>query len=200
VNIFLFVSLMFSIAVLDDFLNPDIDPSTLCPFCDEPLPPTPTPKLQSLLTSAKRRGYPDPRPSNPRGLKARMAVFISACQRHRFEYNEFPKARAKGWPTDIDFKKVRERVERRKDELRRLVDGGGEGMEENMKKAREESLFWGEVKGEVEKSSRTAIENISETNKKIFTRTRKHTRIITDTFNIVKTTARYRRQVGRTTS
>lgn len=48
-------------------------------------------------------------------------------------------------------------MERRKDELRKLVDRGGEGMEEAMKEAREESLFWGEVKGEVEKLGSRAV-------------------------------------------
>ncbi|TFY72456.1 hypothetical protein EVG20_g543 [Dentipellis fragilis] len=118
----------------DDSLLIDstVDPSTLCPYCDEPLPPSPTPHLQSLLAAAKRKSYPEPRPGNPRGLKAPLPTFITICQRHQFEALEMPKAKKRGWPTSIDFSKLRSR-------------------------GREESMFWNHVVKEVQAMGSRAV-------------------------------------------
>ncbi|KAA1468921.1 hypothetical protein DENSPDRAFT_764132, partial [Dentipellis sp. KUC8613] len=125
-----------------------VDPSTLCPYCDEPLPPSPTPHLQSLLAAAKRKSYPEPRPGNPRGLKAPLPTFITICQRHQFEALEMPKAKKRGWPTSIDFSKLRTRVEKLAPRLRDLVTG---------QRGREESMFWNHVVKEVRAMGSRAV-------------------------------------------
>lgn len=129
-----------------------VDPSTLCPFCDEKLPPKPSPLYQSLLEAAKRKAYPDPRPTNPRGLKALMSVYVASCKRHRFEAHQIPEAIAKGWPTDINFGRVRERVENLNVGLAKLVRGEGG--------ARNESIYWTTVIKEVQKVGSRAVSGV----------------------------------------
>ncbi|KAI0832012.1 RTC4-like domain-containing protein [Trametes gibbosa] len=108
---------------LDDiFLDPSVDPKTLCPWCDERLPSNPTPHLVSLMDVARRRSYADDRPTNPLGLRAPPAVFVSVCQRHRFERIWVPRARKRGWPTRIDWGRLSGRVGHLEGTLKTLVD------------------------------------------------------------------------------
>jgi hypothetical protein len=134
------------------FSGESLDPSSLCPFCDEKLPLNPSPFYRTLLEAARRKAYPDPRPTNPRGLKAMMGIYISSCKRHRFEAHQIPEAIAKGWPTDINFGKVRERVERLADGLAKLVRDEGS--------AREESVYWTIVMMEVRKLGSRAVSGV----------------------------------------
>ena len=92
------------------FINPETDPSTLCPWCDEPLPTRPSPYLLRLMAAAKTRSASDARPTNPLGLYAAPAVFVNVCQRHRFESVQVPLAKRRGWPTRIDWKGLGGRV------------------------------------------------------------------------------------------
>ncbi|KAG1770154.1 RTC4-like domain-containing protein [Suillus placidus] len=116
------------------------DPSTVCPYCDEPLPLNPTPQLKNLFATAKLQSYVDPRPRNPIGLKAPLGIYISACQRHHFETHSLPEALEKGWPQSIDFKKVPDRIEN-----------------DDARGPRSRSVFWRELKKEIKKQgSRTA--------------------------------------------
>ena len=124
----------------------------LCPFCDERLPPKPSHLYRSLLEAAKRKAYPDPRPSNPQGLKASMSIYVALCKRHRFEAHQIPEAIAKGWPTDIDFGRVRDRVEQLRDSLRRLVKGEGN--------TRDDNIYWITVIKEVQKMGSRAASSV----------------------------------------
>ncbi|KAF8260688.1 RTC4-like domain-containing protein [Lactarius quietus] len=128
------------------------DPSMLCPFCDERLPPNPSPLYRSLLESAKRKAYSDPRPSNPLGLRASMGIYVASCKRHRFEAHQIPEAIAKGWPMDIDFGRVRDRVEQLRDNLGKLVKGEGN--------ARDENIYWTTVIMEVQKMGSRAASSV----------------------------------------
>ena len=133
-------------------MGANVDPKTLCPYCDDPLPDTPTEQLLTLLAALVRTSRPDPRPANPLGRRAPMRLFAPACQRHRFERDWLPLARARRWPTRIDFAGVRARVERRKAALRAvLADADARG-------ARGESVFWREVREEVRvRGARAAV-------------------------------------------
>src|ERR1700722_17694887 len=106
-------------------LDPHTDPSTLCPYCDLPLPLTPTPHLQKLLKNAAAhpRSRPDNRPSNPLGRRAPLIVFINVCQRHQFENVWLPKARLKGWKEEIEWKALSGRVGRLREQLGRILGG-----------------------------------------------------------------------------
>ncbi|KAF8188197.1 hypothetical protein K438DRAFT_2147597, partial [Mycena galopus ATCC 62051] len=74
------------------FISPKTDPSTLCPFCDAPLP------------------QPDSRPANPLGRKAPCAIFASLCDRHNLESKLLPLAEQNGWPQSIDWDHVKQHV------------------------------------------------------------------------------------------
>ena len=132
------------------------DPSTLCPYCDEQLPPHPTPSLQSLMSNARRKSYADPRPRNLRGLKAPLAIYISVCQRHRFELHQLPIALERGWPQIINFQKLPKRVARMKIELEAIILACDD--QDGTKGPTSRSVFWREVKKEVKnQGSRTVV-------------------------------------------
>ncbi|KAF7796825.1 hypothetical protein EIP86_008009 [Pleurotus ostreatoroseus] len=103
------------------FLNPNVDPATLCPWCDEPLPPVPSPHLQKLIAAARTHSAPDGRPTNPLGLYAAPTVFINVCQRHRFESVQVPLAKKRGWPTQIDWAGLGRRVCAMRDALSAIL-------------------------------------------------------------------------------
>lgn len=103
-------------------MSPTRDPRTLCPYCDAPLPPSPTPLLTRLLASTALKSKPQARPGNPMGRKAPFTAFIAVCQRHRFETKILPEAEAKGWPKSIEWTKLEGRVSRMKDILQRLIE------------------------------------------------------------------------------
>ncbi len=81
-----------------------------------------------------------------------MSVYIASCKRHRFEVHQIPEAVAKGWPTDINFGKVRERVERLAVVLAKLVRDEGN--------TREESVYWTTVTAEVRKLGSRAASGV----------------------------------------
>ncbi|KAI0339419.1 hypothetical protein BDW22DRAFT_1380615, partial [Trametopsis cervina] len=91
-------------------MDPNLDPSTLCPWCDEPLPPVRSSHLQKLMKAARSRSYNDPRVSNPLGLHAPATVFLNVCHRHRFERHHFPLAQRRGWPMQIDWESLPDRI------------------------------------------------------------------------------------------
>ncbi|KIK18140.1 hypothetical protein PISMIDRAFT_14544 [Pisolithus microcarpus 441] len=162
---------MDNLALADDSIDIGYarDPSTLCPYCDEPLPPHPTPSFQSLLSKAGKKSRPDPRPRNPKGLAAPLTIYISVCQRHRFESHQLPIALERGWPQAINFKNVPMRVERMKPDLEAIIMDdddddtdndvvGDIDEDDDTRGPRSRSVFWKEVKREVKKQgSRTTV-------------------------------------------
>jgi hypothetical protein len=139
------------------FLDPNIDPATLCPYCDQLLPEEPTARLIDLLKAVFKKSRQDPRPSNPLGRTAPVSLFVNACQRHRFESESLPRAKEQHWPTEIDFKAVRRRVEALEPELQGVIDGlasDPEDMEDpdvtiTVSPLRRRSSFWEEIVAEV---------------------------------------------------
>lgn len=161
-------------------ISPDTDPHTLCPYCDTLLPSSPSPILINILAATRKKSTRDPRPSNPLGLKAPLAIFIVACQRHKFESQILPEAERKGWPKTIQWTKLGARVEGMKDDLQALIedpggenrdvdldegideverlfrnDSHGDGTRQKGPKAR--SIFWAEVMDEVKKKGSRAV-------------------------------------------
>ncbi|KAG8931438.1 hypothetical protein FRC02_002716 [Tulasnella sp. 418] len=110
---------------------PPIDYSTLCAFCDEPLPMNPSRSLQRLFEQIKPRARKQPRPTNPLGLTAPFTVYIQYCHNHRAEKNYIPDGLRRGWPKKIDFSAIRSRLQKPKNMkvLRMIVDGSGERAE-----------------------------------------------------------------------
>ncbi|KAL5492496.1 hypothetical protein ACEPAI_3943 [Sanghuangporus weigelae] len=113
------------------------DPKTLCPYCDMPFPPNPTPLLIDMLKRIPK--YPDARPTNPLGLKAPLLSYVTMCQRHQFEMQLLPKARAAGWPTCIDFTTLPGRIHALRKHMTVLLRDKGK------------SIFWRELKKDIDK-------------------------------------------------
>ncbi|KAF8199874.1 RTC4-like domain-containing protein [Mycena galopus ATCC 62051] len=86
------------------------DPNTLCPYCDVPLPQNPSPTLLRLLDEAASKSYADARPDNALGQMADTPIRAPICAQHVFERDLIPKARSSGWPTEINFRQVEQRV------------------------------------------------------------------------------------------
>ena len=145
------------------FLDPNIDPSTLCPWCDQQLPTDPTPRLKSLIEFVRSKSYSAPRPSNPLGLGAPLTASVAVCQRHRFESHQIPKAQAKGWPTKIDFVQVKPRVEALRSKLEALVldePSDADNLilpDKDEEKPRDNCPFWMEMVKEVKSKGTRAV-------------------------------------------
>ncbi|TFY64647.1 hypothetical protein EVJ58_g2485 [Rhodofomes roseus] len=148
-------------------LGGDVDPNTLCPWCDERLPPAPSPHLESLIAAARRSSTRDPRPVNALGLRAPVGTFVSVCQRHRFESHQIPKAQARGWPTKIDWDSVAPRVKALRAKLQEIIDdvdedflpgahraddAGDDDVARWSDRPRKGSTFWRDVVKSVRKS------------------------------------------------
>ncbi|KAH6871950.1 hypothetical protein BKA70DRAFT_1353538 [Coprinopsis sp. MPI-PUGE-AT-0042] len=100
---------------VDQLLSSDVEDvaisGPLCPFCDGPLPESPTPKCQQMLAELKAMSTANPLPGYPdhrTGL--RHDIYADFCARHRCEVTEVPVAAAAGWPTSIDFHLLGEHV------------------------------------------------------------------------------------------
>ncbi|KAF4569831.1 hypothetical protein EYR40_008811 [Pleurotus pulmonarius] len=136
------------------------DPKTLCPYCDMPLPSSPTPLLQYLLspdyTPLYSKSDPDPRPGNRLGRTAPLSAFISVCQRHRFESEMLPEAERKRWPKEIDWQALASRVTNMKHIVQELIldtPGVVDGP-------REQCVFWTEVVKEYREKGSRAVTGV----------------------------------------
>ncbi|KAJ2929474.1 hypothetical protein H1R20_g7620, partial [Candolleomyces eurysporus] len=121
------------------FISSTTDPKTLCPYCDNPLPSSPSPALVKMLEAMLGKSYRDPRPANPLGRKAPFATFIDLCHRHQFESKILPEAEKKGWPKVIDWDSLSARIENMQSELQKLIDDTSD------KGPRSRSPFWQDI-------------------------------------------------------
>lgn len=87
-----------------------LSPSKLCPYCDEPLPLNPSSTIKKLLKSLLNNSRLAPRPSNSGGRDAPLHLSITLCSVHRAESSTIPAGLAQGWPDDIDFEEIGERM------------------------------------------------------------------------------------------
>ncbi|KAJ7078226.1 hypothetical protein C8R43DRAFT_1143432 [Mycena crocata] len=109
------------------------DPATLCPFCDEPLPRSPSAKLLAMLEEGRA---PDDRPENVLGLVVKTSIAAPICLRHVFERDQIPKAQYNGWPTTLDPKAIERRLKANKAQFDALInDGQCDG-------ARKDNIVW----------------------------------------------------------
>ncbi|GAA5995860.1 hypothetical protein JCM5350_007962, partial [Sporobolomyces pararoseus] len=90
-----------------------IDPSTLCPFCDQPLPEEPSERLSSLKRYLLARPHIESRHSfrNPKAKYLPIVEIASFCQLHKVEKTVIPEGRAKGYPVKIDWRALPQRIE-----------------------------------------------------------------------------------------
>ncbi|KAF5339536.1 hypothetical protein D9611_011462 [Ephemerocybe angulata] len=97
-------------------------PGTLCPFCDEPLPPILSSALTSELLRLMSISVPDPLPDNPLHRCLSIQHHAVFCSRHEYERKEIPKAKTHQWPLDINFYALHRRIENFQDELEAIMD------------------------------------------------------------------------------
>jgi hypothetical protein len=94
--------------------------SSLCPFCDEPLPNPLDPSLEAELSRLMKKTIPDP--FNPGHRKAAtMMVTIAFCHRHHIARVEAPKAQSQSWPTP-DFEGLHARITGLREELNAVIE------------------------------------------------------------------------------
>ncbi|KAJ7702175.1 hypothetical protein B0H16DRAFT_1227586, partial [Mycena metata] len=87
------------------------DPATLCPFCDEQLPASPSTELLQLRTRMEAISTPDPLPENSGHRRPASIVQVQGyCEQHRMERNVLPLAVAENWPFQPAFDALFDRV------------------------------------------------------------------------------------------
>lgn len=84
----------------------------LCPFCDQPLPISPSQKLLTMQKRLESLSTLDPLPDNPlhRRCQGGFTTYIDFCALHNFEAEELPNATSNGWLLNPDFKTLYDRV------------------------------------------------------------------------------------------
>ena len=107
--------------------NPPPDPTTLCPWCDDPLPANPSEELQALMEAARDLSVAQPTKWNPLAMSGSVAVISAVCHRHERELDQELDPLAynptlRGWPEIIDWKAIPHRVISMKDSLQRIAD------------------------------------------------------------------------------
>lgn len=95
--------------------DPDWDyPDQRCAFCDEIIPADfkPSATLEKMRKDLQPLSQPDPiRYFNPNHRKTTSAlVYMEHCQRHQLELELWPAARQQGWPTEIKFSTLHNRI------------------------------------------------------------------------------------------
>ncbi|KAJ7623920.1 RTC4-like domain-containing protein [Mycena polygramma] len=154
------------------FISPDVDPKTLCPYCDRPMPLAPTAVLERLLSVMFSKSIPDPRPANPLGRKARSEGFATLCQRHAFERDMMPRAIAQGWPTVVNWDGLKARVEALTSDLDEILKDtgskivyGNTGEQDDIQTRpngpRMECVFWTELLAALKASGSRGVSSVS---------------------------------------
>lgn len=100
-----------------------MDPSRLCPFCDEEWPEFPSEDLLALRKTVEKVATKQPRFGNAAGLKAPMQNYVDLCQLHRSETQYIPEGIRNGWPQQIDWQKIPDRLRGKETEraLQRII-------------------------------------------------------------------------------
>jgi len=100
-----------------------------------------------LKTVIKKYSVSDERVGNRLGLTAPLDKYVPVCQRHQFETDEIPRAKKNGWPSDIDFAALPERVEEACMKKRLAA----------VMKNPTRSFFWREIQEDVKAGGKRAV-------------------------------------------
>ncbi|KAJ7912485.1 hypothetical protein B0H13DRAFT_1874862 [Mycena leptocephala] len=89
----------------------EADPDTLCPFCDQELPISPSAELIALGVRMGEISVADPIPGNSRHRTPTSMVHVQGyCELHRMERDILPLAIAGNWPFSPDFPALFDRI------------------------------------------------------------------------------------------
>lgn len=132
---------LVDLASLEDDIEiqENVDPRSLCPWCDETLPAKPSKTLLRMIGETKKLSYAAPRSTNSLGLKAPFSQYLHVCERHTFERDELSKAKANKWPQRINFRRLGARVEDMYDDLQLFILD------------KSESVFWTQLEEKISK-------------------------------------------------
>lgn len=75
-----------------------------------------------LLANARPKAWPQPRHGNALGLTAELEHFMDVCAQHRDEASIIPDGVKQGWPTEIDFDALPERLRAFRRKLQKIVE------------------------------------------------------------------------------
>ncbi|EGF99249.1 uncharacterized protein MELLADRAFT_94792 [Melampsora larici-populina 98AG31] len=102
----------------------DNDNIPKCPFCDDPLPSQPSPKLHSLMQMLldRPKAKKTPRPGNPDAVSLPMSETIAFCVMHGAEEKYIPIGKQNGWPSSINFDELSSRVEKFVPDLQHIIN------------------------------------------------------------------------------
>lgn len=149
---------------LVDVIDPSVDPTTLCPYCDCVLPTSPSPTLLDMLQTAHLKSQADPRPSNPLARFAPMTVYVDLCHKHQFETRILPEAQAQGWPTQICWPDLQGRIEARESIFQALLDDYNQSSPTEVgvspQGPRSQSIFWRELMHAIHKNGFNKVQGV----------------------------------------
>lgn len=78
--------------------------------------------LLALMAAVIPHAFPSPRPGNPKGLSARsFTLFVKLCTQHRNETTIIPYGLDQGWPHEINFEALPNRVKLLRAQLAAIV-------------------------------------------------------------------------------
>lgn len=99
-----------------------IDPTTLCAFCDRPLPAVQSEALCHLRERLHALSKPCPGPNNPLHRSAPISIYMTYCERHMAEQKLMPTALEEGWPLRPNFDTIFDRLAQSCIELRAVSE------------------------------------------------------------------------------
>ncbi|KAJ7653858.1 hypothetical protein B0H17DRAFT_1146920 [Mycena rosella] len=89
----------------------EVDPNSLCSFCDTALPISPSPELIRLRDSLDAISRADPIPGNAGHRRPTSMMLVGGyCEKHRLERDIFPRAIAGKWLFTPDFSTLFKRI------------------------------------------------------------------------------------------
>ncbi|WVF66867.1 hypothetical protein IAT40_001610 [Kwoniella sp. CBS 6097] len=93
------------------FLASYRSPTDLCPYCSEPMPSNPSSHLKQLKGHLEEISTPCPTEINPSARSLSWQRHIDFCSLHRAETSLIPLGIRDGYPENIDFLHLEERLE-----------------------------------------------------------------------------------------
>lgn len=98
-------------------------PRVYCPFCDQLMEKAQSPKLVAMRVALEEKTWPDPSTEYPGHRSATsFTVYSLFCEQHRFEAEHLPRAIRKGWPLEINFHTLYDRIRRLRPELEEIME------------------------------------------------------------------------------
>ncbi|KAG5649399.1 hypothetical protein H0H81_004106 [Sphagnurus paluster] len=109
-----------------DFDNDDIplDPTKVCPYCDEKWPKVPSAELLHQRETLEKMSFPDPGPHSANPLHQQIVPAVCAasfCSLHRFETTVIDIAVREKWPQTVDWVKFENRIWRSQAAIQTII-------------------------------------------------------------------------------